>query len=138
MPRPTTALIVDDEPSVRTYVRLLVKELGIATCWDAADGAQALALFELHRPELVLLDVNLRMMTGLQLLQRIKASQPTLPVIMLSSEDTLTTMAEAMRLGATAYVLKHDAMESALEGLRDALDSLANEKSETQISAAKV
>lgn len=124
MPRPTSALIVDDEPSARTYVHLLLRELGVTTCWDAQDGAQALKMFEQHRPELVLLDVNLRMTTGLQVLQRLKHSHPALPVIMLSSEDATATVQEAMRLGAVAYLLKHSPKEEALRKLRETLDAL--------------
>ena len=128
MPRPTTALIVDDELSVRTYGRLLLKELGIVTCWEAEDGQQALAMFEQHRPELVLLDVNLRTTTGLQVLQRVKRSHPALPVIMLSSEDATATVAEALRLGAAAYLLKHHPKEEALKKLRETLDALTDAK----------
>lgn len=123
MPRPTTALIVDDEPPARAYVRLLLRELGITTCWEAEDGAQALAMFAQHQPGLVLLDVNLRMTTGLQVLQRLKRDHPGLPVIMLSSEDATATVGEAIRLGAAAYLLKHSPKEEALKKLREALDA---------------
>ena len=126
MPRPTTALIVDDEPSARAYFRLLLTELGIATYWEAKDGAQALSMFAQHRPELVLLDVNLRMTTGLQVLQRLKHSHPGLPVIMLSSEDAAATVGEAMRLGAAAYLLKHSPKKEALKMLREAIDGQAD------------
>ena len=124
MPRPTTALVVDDEVSARTYVHLLLKELGITKWWDAEDGSQALVAFEQHQPELVLLDVNLRMTTGLQVLQRLKHSHPAVPVIMLSSEDSSATMQEAIRLGAVAYLLKHQHKDEALKKLREVLDGL--------------
>lgn len=124
MPRPTTALIVDDEPHARTYIRLLLKELSVTTFWEAGDGAQALSLFAQHQPEIVLLDVNLRMMNGLQVLQQIKKKTPDVPVIMLSSESALKTVQEAVRLGALAYVLKHSPKEAALTSLTDAFDSL--------------
>src|SRR5688500_5686039 len=100
MARPSTALIVDDEQHARTYARLLLKELGVTTFWEAGDGLQAIALFEQHRPEIVLLDVNLRMMTGLQVLQQMMQSRPEVPVIVLSSENAMTTVNEALRLGA--------------------------------------
>jgi len=122
MPRPTTALIVDDELPTRVYVRLLLRELGFTKLWEAVDGAEALALFAQHEPELVMLDVNLRMMTGLQILQRMKQSRPELPVIMLSSEDATATVQEALRLGATAYLLKDSPNDEALAKLRATLD----------------
>lgn len=124
MPRPTTALIVDDEPSARKYLRVLLSELEITTCWEAEDGQQALLMFEQHRPEFVLLDVNLRTMTGLQVLQRLKRIQPGLPVIMLSSEDATATVDEALRLGATAYLLKHITTDEAFDKLSEILDGL--------------
>jgi CheY-like chemotaxis protein len=125
MPRPATALIVDDEPHARTYVRLLLKEAGVTTCWEAGDGASALAMFGQHHPEVVLLDINLRMMTGLQVLQQIKQLNPDVPVVMLSSENAMKTVNEAVRLGANAYILKHTAKEQALAALNEALDDAA-------------
>jgi DNA-binding NtrC family response regulator len=122
MPRPTNALIVDDESHARTYVRLLLKGAGIDTVWEAGDGAQAMAFFTQHKPELVMLDVNIRMMTGLQLLQQMKQQRPDVPVIMLSSENAMKTVQEAVRLGAVAYILKHSPKDKALESLEDALD----------------
>ena len=69
MARPTSALIVEDEPHVRVFVRLLLKEVGITTPWEAADGTQALAMVAEHQPELVMLDINLPMMNGLEVLK---------------------------------------------------------------------
>lgn len=128
MPRPTTALIVDDEISARKYLRVLLAELEITTTWEAEDAAQALAMFEQHRPGFVLLDVNLRTTTGLQVLQRLKRIQPDLPVIMLSSDDAMTTIDEALRLGATAYLLKHITTDEAFTRLSEILDGLDPEK----------
>jgi CheY-like chemotaxis protein len=130
MPRPTSALIVDDEAHARTYVRLLLKDIGIETVWEAGDGAQALALFAQHRPELVMLDVNLRMMTGLQVLQQIKQHSPHVPVIMLSSENAMKTVNEALRLGADTYILKHSPKDAALKSLADALDGAGDGEDE--------
>jgi len=128
MPRPTTALIVDDELPVRVYVRLLLRELGFTSLWEAADGAAALAAVAQHQPELVMLDVNLHMMTGLQVLQRLKHAHPALPVIMLSSENAAATVQEALRLGATAYLPKDSPNDEALTKLREILDSFGAAK----------
>lgn len=127
MPRPSSALIVDDEEHARTYARLLLKELGVATCWEASDGLQAMAVFNQHQPELVLLDINLRMMTGLQVLQQMIQAQPNLPVIILSSENAMKTVNEALRLGAMDYLLKHTPKEAALKALKETLDAIENE-----------
>lgn len=127
MARPSTALVVDDEEHARTYARLLLKELGVTTCWEAGDGMQAIALFEQHRPEIVLLDVNLRMTTGLQVLQQIRRIEPDVPVIVLSSENAMKTVNEALRLGAVDYVLKHTPKDAALKALAETMDAIEDD-----------
>lgn len=131
MARPTNALIVDDEPHVRAFIRLLLKELGISECWEAADGEQALELVARHQPELVLLDVNLPVMGGLEMLAKLQVDVPETPVIMMSSESALKTVANAARLGASAYVLKHNPRAETLKTLREAINALADEGDET-------
>ena len=100
MARPTNALIIDDEPHVRIFVRLLLREVGITQTWEAADGAQGVALATEHQPELVVLDVNMPVMTGLEALEQLAKQDPDLPVIMLTSESAMKTVQEALRLGA--------------------------------------
>ncbi len=126
MPRPTTALIVDDEPHVRAFVRLLLKEVGITSTWEAADGTQALAMLAAHEPDLVILDISLPMMSGLEVLQLLHEQRPELPVIMLSSQSAMKTVLECVKLGAVAYILKHSPPAEALKMLREAVDNLAD------------
>ena len=127
MPRPTNALIVEDEVHVRAFVRLLLKEVGIESVWEAGDGAQALALARQHRPELVLLDINLPMMNGLEVLKHLSAELPEIPVIMMTSQSTMKTVLESVKLGAVAYILKHSPKAEALKMLSDAVDGLADD-----------
>ncbi len=124
MPRPTNALIVDDEAHVRVYLKLLLKEVGIATTWEAGDGAQAITMIEQHWPELVLLDMNLPIMSGMEVLGEIHNAAPEIPVIVVSSQTALKTVAETARLGAVAYLLKHSSKNVAIKTLRDALDTI--------------
>ena len=122
MPRPTNALIVDDEAHVRVFVRLLLKELGIEKTWEAADGGQAILMIQEHWPELVLLDVNLPILNGIEVLRQIHDVAPEIPVVMVTSQMTMKTVAEAAELGAVAYVLKHSPKAVAVKALREALD----------------
>lgn len=124
MPKPTSALIVDDEAHARTFVRMLLKQLGVATLWEAADGATALEMIGTHRPELVLLDVNMPVMGGLETLAKLKQIDPDLPVIIVSSESAMPTVREAARLGAVGYMLKQSTSEQALEALREAFEAI--------------
>lgn len=134
MPRPTNALIVEDEAHVRVFLRLLLKDCGIENVWEAADGAQGLAMVESHRPELVLLDINLPVMNGMEVLRFIQEEKhPGLPVVMVSSESAIKTVRDAVRLGAIAYILKHSDRAEALAMLSEALDGLAEEDSEEDV-----
>jgi DNA-binding NarL/FixJ family response regulator len=131
MPKPTSALIVDDEAHARTFVRMLLKQLGIATVWEATNGAAALEMVRAHRPELVLLDVNMPIMGGLATLSQLKEIDPDLPVIIVSSESAMPTVREAARLGAAGYLLKQSTNEQALEALREAFATIdADEQDE--------
>jgi two-component system chemotaxis response regulator CheY len=124
MPRPTHALIVDDEAHVRAFLRLLLKELGVTHTWEAADGQAAIDLTVQHKPEVVLLDINLPVVSGLQALARIRALEPDIPVIMVTSQTAMSTVQEAARLGAAGYVLKHVPKPEALRSLAEAIDGL--------------
>ena len=125
MPRPVTALIVDDEPHVLVYLRALLKQLGVETVWDAADGAAALEQVTAHKPDVVLLDMNLPQVSGLQLLAKFKADHPKLPVIVVSVVSTMKTVSQACELGADAYVLKHLPKAQVFQMLSNAFDKIA-------------
>jgi DNA-binding NarL/FixJ family response regulator len=125
MPRPSTALIVDDEPHVHVYLRILLKQLGVATVWDAAEGHTALELAAEHKPDVVLLDVNLPQVSGLELLARLKAAHPDMHVIIVSVESKPETLVQAHDLGADAYVLKHLPRAKVLQMLSETFDSMA-------------
>jgi two-component system chemotaxis response regulator CheY len=124
MARPTNALIVDDEPHVRLFVKMLLKQVGIERTWEAGDGVQALAMVAQHDPELVLLDINLPMMSGVEVLASLQQERRHLPVIMISAQSSMKTVLECVKLGATAYILKHSPKAEALKMLREAVDSL--------------
>jgi len=130
MPRPVNALIVDDESHVRTFVRLLLREVGIEECWEAADGGAALDLVVRHQPQLLLLDVNMPQMNGIELLARLRDAQSDIPVVIVSAQSSISVVNEAARLGAVGYVLKHSPKAEVLAALRDVLDSLEEDADE--------
>ena len=125
MPRPTNALIVDDEAHVRVLIRVLLKQLGIETVWEAADGSAALEMAAAHNPNVVLLDINLPQVGGLEVLAKLKAAHPKLPVIIVSSQSTMKTVIQTRELGAEAYVLKHAPKSEVLQMLSEAFDNIA-------------
>jgi DNA-binding NarL/FixJ family response regulator len=120
MPSPSKVLVVDDEPHVRVYVSQLVK----ATLTDieilqAGDEATALSLYDQHRPELVLLDINLIGSSGLDVLAGIVALNPDAVVIMLTAINVRHTIEDAVAKGASGYILKESSFEEMAEALRE-------------------
>ena len=82
--------------------------MAIRTIHEAGDGQEALAVLAQHRIDLVLSDINMPKMDGLQLLASLKASAKwrKIPVVMITTEGGETKVAEAVRLGAAGYVRK--------------------------------
>lgn len=125
MPRPATALIVDDESHVHVYLRLLLRQLGVHTVWDATEGYAALELAAAHKPDVVLLDINLPQMGGLEVLAKLKEADPTLHVVVVSVESKPETLVQARELGADGYVLKHLPRDKVLQRLSEVFDAIA-------------
>jgi DNA-binding response OmpR family regulator len=100
-----TVLIIDDEDSLR---HTLTRVLKIAGCEvsGAADAPQALNLINTIPLDLVYLDIHLPSMNGLEVLQNIRTSHPDLAVILFTAHASLQTAVEAIRLGATDYLVK--------------------------------
>ena|SRR5687767_8063149 len=124
MARPTDALLVDDEAHVRAYLRLLLREVGITTCLEADNGLTAVSMVQQHNPGLVLLDINLPQLNGLEVLAKLRALGLDVPVIMVTSQSAIGGVNEAVRLGASGYLLKHIPKEQAVAALKEVLESL--------------
>jgi len=115
-------MIVDDHPIVRdglkTYLSLQ-SDLDVVA--EAADAAGALAEARKGRPDLVLLDLRLASGSGLAVLPALRALRPPPRVVILSSFLDATAVAEAMRLGASGYLLKHVGAGTLVDRMRAAL-----------------
>ncbi|MFA5393194.1 MAG: sigma-54 dependent transcriptional regulator [Candidatus Ratteibacteria bacterium] len=96
-------LIIDDEKNVCEALRMLLKDDYKTSV--ASNGREGLKLLE-EDPQLVILDVIMPDMNGLEVLQKIRQFNPDVPVIMLSAVDRVKTVVEAMRLGAVDYIAK--------------------------------
>jgi DNA-binding NarL/FixJ family response regulator len=104
---------------------MLLKQLGIETVWEAADGSAALEMADAQKPDVILLDINLPQVGGLEVLAKLKAAHPSIPVIIVSSQSTMKTVIQTRELGAEAYVLKHAPKSEVLQMLSDAFDNIA-------------
>ena len=97
-------LIVDDEPNVRTSLELLLKtNFEVVT---AEDGAIALELVESEQPDLVLLDIVMPNLDGMETLKQLAERNKNIPVIMLTATNTVKTAVQAMKYGAVDYLNK--------------------------------
>jgi CheY-like chemotaxis protein len=97
-------LVVDDEAGVRESIRILLSsEYEVLF---AGNGGEALEIVERDRPNLVLLDIIMPGMDGMEVLERIKTTDATLPVVMLTATKTVKTAVAAMKLGAFDYLPK--------------------------------
>ena len=103
-------LIVDDSAAIRKILQRVLRQTGMAirTIHEAGDGQEALAVLGAQKVDLVLSDINMPKMDGLQLLASIKASPEwrLIPVVMITTEGGETKVAEAVKLGAAGYVRK--------------------------------
>jgi two-component system chemotaxis response regulator CheY len=103
-------LIVDDSAAIRKIFQRILRQTGmpIRSIHEAGDGQEALERLKTRKVDLVLLDVNMPRMNGLQLLAFMKTSTEwrDIPVVMITTEGGEATVSEAVRLGAAGYVRK--------------------------------
>jgi DNA-binding NarL/FixJ family response regulator len=112
-------LIADDHGIVRSGLRLLLeRQPDIEVVAEAADGAEARELAVRERPDLAILDVKMPKLTGLQATREIKQQAPEVSVLILSMHDDERYLFEALKAGASGYVLKAQADTDLLAAIR--------------------
>lgn len=117
-------LLVDDEPHIRTYLSLVVQQLGTPQVIEARDGEEGVIMFELEAPDLVLLDVNLPRMSGIEALKAIKAVNPHAVVIMLTSAVNRQTVEAALTHGAANYIRKDAPKEKIAAEIAETINAM--------------
>jgi two-component system nitrogen regulation response regulator NtrX len=120
MPR-SRILIIDDESAIRDSLKMTLEYEGYEVL-GAATGQDGITLAEREAPDLVLLDVKMPGMDGLEVLDRLRAMNETLPVIVVSGHGTISTAVEATKKGAFDFIEKPFASDRVLVSLRNALD----------------
>ena len=99
-------LVVDDEAHIRKFVTLMIESLGVAVVLEAANGLEAQEVYAREKPQLVLLDVNMPRVDGIQTLRQLKQADPGCRVVMLTSLVNRQTVEECLQLGAMGYLRK--------------------------------
>ncbi|TXL88643.1 response regulator transcription factor [Streptomyces sp. IB2014 016-6] len=121
-PVPTRILLADDHALVRRGVRLILDgEPDLTVVAEAGDGAEAIEMAREHRPDLAILDIAMPRMTGLQAARELSRLLPDTRILILTMYDNEQYFFEALKSGASGYVLKSVADRDLLEACRAAM-----------------
>jgi two-component system KDP operon response regulator KdpE len=112
-------LVVDDEPSIRKLLRIGLKTRGFQVL-EAPDGKTSLQIL-LQHPDLIILDLELPGIEGLELLQKIRGRNESVPILVLSNRGNEANKVEALDHGANDYVTKPFGMDELLARIRAAV-----------------
>ncbi|MET1067977.1 MAG: response regulator transcription factor [Pseudomonas prosekii] len=118
-----SALIVDDHPVVRAAVKIVLEQEGFKKIHEASSGNEVMSLLREHSPDLLVLDLVMPSLDGLDVLERIKTGELSCRVLTFSSLDPQHFQERCMRAGALAYVSKtndlsqlHKAVQAVMAG----------------------
>ena len=113
-------VIADDQTLVRTGFRMILRDAGIPVVAEAADGAEAVAAVRSHDPDVVLMDIRMPEMDGLEATRRILAGQPgtACRIIILTTFDLDQYVYSALAAGASGFLLKHVSPEYLIAAIR--------------------
>jgi len=114
-----TIYLIDDEPSIRKGISFALKKLYRIKTFS--DAESAIALIQKEMPDLVLLDINLPGMDGIEALEKIKCLCPDTLVIMVSAYEDETTVVSAMDMGAQNYLFKPFNLTSLKDAIKNAI-----------------
>jgi len=118
---PIRVLVVDDHPVVRTGVRgMLASHADFDVVGEAGDGAEAVSQVEALTPDVVLMDLRMPVVDGVEATRRIRAAHPEVEVLVLTTYDTDDDIVRAVDAGAVGYLLKDSPREELFRGVHAA------------------
>ena len=129
-------LLVDDHPITRQGVTALINQQpGLVVCGEADNAAKALDLIRDQQPDMAIVDISLKTISGIELMKNIKVQFPKLPVLMMSMHDETLYAERSLRAGAKGYVMKQEANEQILIAINRVLhgDIYLSEKSKEKM-----
>ena len=117
---PVRVVIADDHPLFREGLRTLLADLGADVVAEAADGSEAVAAVATHRPDVVLMDLRMPVVSGIEATERISRDHPDVSVLVLTMSEDTASLQAALSAGARGYLLK----EAGKDDVGRALDAV--------------
>jgi DNA-binding NarL/FixJ family response regulator len=117
---PLRVLVVDDSPWLRQTIRVALENAGLTVVAEAANGAQALAQAAEHQPDVILMDLGMPGMDGIQATRTLRREQPRTPVVLWTGQDDQKLASAIRSSGACAGVAKGVCMVDLIATLRRA------------------
>jgi two-component system, chemotaxis family, chemotaxis protein CheY len=118
-------LVIEDEPFMRATIKQMLRMLGNPDIREAGDGQTALETIASFHPQVVLCDIGMKPMSGLQFVEKLRgqgdAEMRATPVVMLTGDGAQSTVAEAAKLGISGYLVKPISPKNLADRLRIAL-----------------
>ncbi|MCB0229020.1 MAG: response regulator transcription factor [Anaerolineae bacterium] len=116
-------IVCDDQALIRDSLGMLLNlERNIQVVGSAEDGAEAVELVALHQPDLVLMDLKMPGMNGIEATRRIRAQYPEVKVLVLTTYDDDEWVFDAIRAGASGYLLKDTPREEVIKAVRGTVE----------------
>lgn len=116
--------LVDDHPVTRSGVAVLINgESDLVVCGETDTAPKALDLIQKLKPDLAVVDISLKTISGIELMKNLKVMMPELPVLVMSMHDESLYAERALRAGARGYVMKQEASEQILTAIRRVLQN---------------
>ena len=118
-------LLVDDSRTIRNIQKNTLAGMGHTDVLEAADGQEALTVLAAQRPDLMLVDWNMPNMDGIALIRKVRETDKTLPIIMVTTEAERSRVMEALKAGVNNYVVKPFTAETLGEKIQQTMAKAA-------------
>ena len=116
-----TVIIIDDEAHVRSILKTVLERVGLQVVAEGSNGLEAVELYHVYEPDLMLLDINMPAMTGEEALMVLMPECPDAKVIMLTSMTDVRSVETCVSLGAVDYIRKDTSLEEIQSVVKEVL-----------------
>ncbi|WLH37541.1 response regulator transcription factor [Pseudomonas sp. FP2196] len=116
------AIVVDDHPFIRSSVKMLLKQEQFEVVAEADNGADAVQLAREHAPDLIILDIAMPKLDGLEVISRISALGLSSKVLVLTSQSALFYSMRCMKAGAAGYISKTNDLDELIKAIKAVMD----------------